>query len=101
MPNLIHASAQQGAWYSGEGVPLAALGADGDYYRDEDARIIYKKDAGAWASISLDSTGGGFVPTFIASDETFTVPAHRQALFAMTIDNEGTLVVLGSLIEVN
>lgn len=44
---------------------------------------------------------GGFVPTFIASGETFTVPADRQALFAETIDNEGILDVVGSLIMVD
>lgn len=41
------------------------------------------------------------VPTFIASSETFTVPADRQALFAMPIDNEGVLDVEGFLVEVD
>lgn len=51
----------------------------------------------AWAEGS-----GGFVPTYIGPTETFTVPANRQALYAMTIDNEG-LIDLGDnsfLIEV-
>ena len=43
---------------------------------------------------------GGFVPTYIAPTETFTVPANRQALFRRTIVNEGSLVVLGTLIQV-
>jgi hypothetical protein len=42
----------------------------------------------------------GSVPTFIAADEVFIVPVNRQALFAMTIDVEGSLVVDGYLIEV-
>lgn len=44
---------------------------------------------------------GGFVPTFIAADDTFVVPDDSQALFAMTIDVEGTLEVDGYLIEVD
>lgn len=43
----------------------------------------------------------GMVPYFIASTETFTVPLYKQALFAMNIDNEGSLVVDGFLIEVD
>lgn len=43
---------------------------------------------------------GGFVPTYIAPTETFTVPANRQALYAVTIDNEGTLDVIGTLVAV-
>jgi hypothetical protein len=44
---------------------------------------------------------GGMVPTFIAPDETFTIPANRQALYAMDIDNEGTLDIEGFLIQVD
>jgi hypothetical protein len=43
----------------------------------------------------------GMVPYFIASDETFTVPEFKQALFSMNIDNEGILEVDGFLIEVD
>lgn len=45
--------------------------------------------------------GGGMVPYFIASGDTFTVPEFKQALFAMTIDVEGVLDVSGVLIEVD
>lgn len=45
--------------------------------------------------------GGGFTPTYIGPAETFTVPANRQALYAMPIDNEGILDVVGFLIEVD
>lgn len=41
-----------------------------------------------------------FVPYFIASGETFTVPEYKQALFHMPIDCEGSLVVDGYLVEV-
>ena len=41
------------------------------------------------------------VPYYIGPAETFTVPLYRQALFAMTIDVEGTLDVDGYLIEVS
>jgi hypothetical protein len=45
--------------------------------------------------------GAGMVPTFIAAGETFMVPANRQALFTMAIDNEGILDVEGFLVEVD
>jgi hypothetical protein len=41
------------------------------------------------------------VPYFIASGDTFTVPDFIQSLFTMTIDNEGTLDVVGYLIQVD
>jgi hypothetical protein len=41
------------------------------------------------------------VPYFIAVGETFTVPLFKQALWAATIDNEGTLAVDGLLLQVN
>jgi len=41
------------------------------------------------------------VPYFIANGDTFTVPLYIQALFSMTIDNEGTINVLGFLIQVD
>jgi hypothetical protein len=40
-------------------------------------------------------------PYFIDTTETFTVPLYKQVLFAETIDNLGTLDVLGHLIEVD
>lgn len=33
------------------------------------------------------------VPTVIASDETYIVPDNRQVLYAVTIDNEGTITI--------
>lgn len=39
-------------------------------------------------------------PTFIAAGESYTVPEYRQALFALPIDVEGSLVVDGALVEV-
>lgn len=41
------------------------------------------------------------VPYFIASGDTFTVAFPIQALFSMTIDNEGTIDVDGYLIQVD
>jgi len=52
-------------------------------------------------SASADDSSGGFVPVFIASGDTFLVPDDKQALFAMTIDNEGTLIVDGYLVMVD
>lgn len=46
-------------------------------------------------------TSDGSVPYFVPADETFTVPIYRQALFARTIDCEGTIDLEGDLILVN
>ncbi len=46
------------------------------------------------------SAGGGMVPYFIATGETFTVSEYKQALFVLPIDCEGSLVVDGYLLEV-
>ena len=40
------------------------------------------------------------VPTYIAPGQTYVVPANRQALFRRTIVNEGSLIVLGALLQV-
>lgn len=48
-----------------------------------------------------DGGVGSMVPTYIGPSETFTVPADRQAFFAVAIENDGALVVDGALIEVD
>ena len=61
------------------------------------------------ASIFFASSGGGgsssstasYTPTLIDTGETFTVPANKQVLYALTITVAGTLAVHGSLIMVN
>lgn len=50
--------------------------------------------------VALTGTGG-LVPVFLASGDTFVVPANRQQTFAMTIDNEGTLEIDGYLVMVD
>jgi hypothetical protein len=48
-----------------------------------------------------DLPAGGFIPTLLADDATFTIPADMQALFAIPIDlGLGTLDVAGDLVEV-
>lgn len=44
--------------------------------------------------------GGGFVPTYIADGETFTVPANTQALYRLPITVDGELIVDGNLVEI-
>lgn len=48
-----------------------------------------------------DTLPGQFPPTFLASGETFTVPANTQVLFTLPIELDGTaaLAVDGILIE--
>lgn len=43
----------------------------------------------------------GFMPTYIGTSETFTIPANRQGLYALPIINDGSLVVTGDLIMVD
>ena len=50
---------------------------------------------------SSATSGDGLVPYFLPAGETYTVPENRQALFADTIEVEGTLEVDGELIEVD
>ncbi len=40
------------------------------------------------------------VPYYIAPGDTFTVPLYKQAPYVMEIDNDGTLIVDGYLLEV-
>lgn len=70
---------------------------------DVDVTGLADGDALAW-----DATAAAFVPsapagipTFVAADKTFRVPATRQSLFAMPIDCEGYLDVEGYLIGVD
>lgn len=46
------------------------------------------------------SPPSAFVPFSIPLGETFTVPEHKQALYHMSIDIEGDLIIDGFLIEV-
>ena len=57
--------------------------------------------AGPTGATGPTGPAGLGVPYFIASGDTFTVPVNIQSLFAMTIDNEGTIVVNGFLIQVD
>lgn len=36
------------AWFNGSGVPSSGLGANGDYYLDDDNGDVYTKASGAW-----------------------------------------------------
>lgn len=57
--------------------------------------------ASGGAGTTTVTVNGTFVPTYLSSSETFTVPAFRQAVFATNIDNEGFIVLDGFLIEVD
>ena len=52
-------------------------------------------------ALQSTSASGAMVPTYLGPTETFTVPENRQALFAQLIDNEGTLILDGTLIGVD
>lgn len=70
---------------------------------ESDSTLVLRPDGTggvAWGE-ETSSAAGGFVPTLIPSGETFTVPEDYQALFALMIDVQGTLVVDGFLVEVD
>lgn len=46
------------------------------------------------------SGGSSAVPYFLAAGDTFSVAENTQALFSVTINNEGWLDVEGLLVEV-
>ena len=63
-----------------------------------DPWTVYGTDANGakgWTDIT-----NALPPTFIASGESYTVPANRQALFTLPIDVEGELALDGALVEV-
>lgn len=51
----------------------------------------------AAALAAIAAVPPSFMPTLIAAGDTFTVPANKQGLFAVTIDVQGTLDVVGTL----
>jgi hypothetical protein len=63
--------------------------------------------AGSYSDAQADARvaaglAGAFVPTLLATGQTFSIPANRQALFALPIELEGTasLDISGALVEV-
>jgi hypothetical protein len=76
-----------------DGIPLVGTLADGETW-------VYDAGSGTMVPGTTGAVTTGFVPTYIGPSETFTVPANRQALYAMTIDCEGILDVEGFLLEV-
>lgn len=63
-----------------------------------DADDAFRGD-GTWAPAS--SSSSGFVPYFVAADDTWTLPEFYQVTYATPIDNEGTLDIEGILVEVD
>jgi hypothetical protein len=43
----------------------------------------------------------GFMPTYIAPGETFTIPANMQGLYALPIVNDGVFIIDGNLVAVS
>lgn len=63
-------------------------------------RFVFNPLAGCFDIIEVSTGSDSFVPLFIASGFTFTVPQYKQALFGTPIDVEGVLNIDGMLIEV-
>jgi hypothetical protein len=68
---------------------------------ETDTTLVPHPDGTGGVEWGAGGSGGGMVPYYIASGDTFTVPLYSQALYAMEIDNAGTLDVVGHLIEVD
>ena len=66
--------------------------------------VLFSRDGGTTiygAVVGGNAASDGMVPYLIPTGQTFTVPVNKQALKAMAITVNGTLVVNGFLIEVN
>jgi hypothetical protein len=66
--------------------------------------LLYSRDGGTtiwgWVTGGNATASEGMVPYLIPTGQTFTVPINKQALKAMPITVDGTLVVDGYLLEV-
>jgi hypothetical protein len=66
--------------------------------------LLFSDDAGTviWGAVAGDAAAStdGMVPYLIPTGQAFTVPINKQALKAMPITVDGTLVVDGYLLEV-
>lgn len=86
-PPVVHDSTWVDAGADGEGVLVALKGTpnvgDSPVF---DGTDFVPEPAGS---------ASGFVPTYIGPAETFTVPANRQAPYAILIENDG-MIALGA-----
>mgnify|MGYP006266308347 CR=1 FL=1 len=59
-------------WYNGNGVPLATIGKNSDFYLDNDSGKVYKKVDGVWVyQLTLNTFGGGSFTVQIMPDNDF------------------------------
>lgn len=63
--------------------------------------VLTTDGGGALSWTTPTSGGSSFVPYYIPTGNTFTVPENFQALFTIPIDAEGTIVVDGILVGVD
>ncbi len=73
---------------------------DGTLAANSDLRVATQKATKTYVDAAIAAVPPSFVPTVVASGATFTVPVNYQALFAVTIDVQGTLDVVGTLVGV-
>ncbi len=73
---------------------------DGTLAANSDLRVATQKAVKTYADTAIAAVPPSFVPTLISAGTTFTVPINKQALFAVTIDVQGTLDVIGTLVGV-
>lgn len=63
-------------------------------------QVLSTDGAGNLSFTTVSSGGGGQMPYYIPSGETYTVEENKQGLFAVPITIDGDLVVNGLLVQV-
>lgn len=63
--------------------------------------IRHSGGASGGGSVGPTGPAGPTMPTLVAAGSTFTVTADTQALYAISVQCDGVLVVDGALVEVN
>lgn len=76
---------------NGSGAPSSGLGADGDFYIDTSANLLYGPKAGAWGGgVSLVGPTGVGMGTFVVFDGTTSPPTIKASNNVVSVSRNGS-----------